>query len=76
MQGLVEALRGAATPCIYLPRVPMASAESGDTTLVNRNTFMLGRIVTAPRVETVVGSEWSNGGELARIATVTFEEEV
>jgi len=76
MQGLVEALRGAATPCIYLPRVPMVSAESGDTTLVNRNTFMLGRIVTEPRVETVLGSEWSNGGELARIATVTFEEEV
>lgn len=76
MQGLVEHLRGAATPCIYLPKVPMASGESGDTTLVNRNTFLRGRITSDPRVETVLGSEWAAGGEVARISTVTFEEEV
>ena len=76
MAGLVEALRGVATPCIYLPKVPMVSAENVDTTQVNRNLFMLGRIVSAPRIETILGSEWATAGELARVATVAFEEEV
>ena len=54
----------------------MVSAENVDTTQVNRNLFMLGRIVSAPRIETILGSEWATAGELARVATVAFEEEV
>ena len=76
MAGLVEAMRGAATPCIYLARAPMVATEAGDTVLVNRNLFMLGRLVSDPRIETVLGNEWSTAGEIMRLATVTFEEEV
>lgn len=76
MSGLVEAMRGAATPCIYLARAPMVATEATDTVLVNRNLFMLGRLVSDPRIETVLGSEWATAGEVMRLATVTFEEEV
>jgi hypothetical protein len=74
--GLVEIMAGAVTPCVYLSKVPVVSAETVDTLLVNRQQFMLGRIVSSPRVETVLGSEWHSKGEVVRVATVTFEEEV
>jgi hypothetical protein len=74
MAGLVEHLQGATTPCIYLSKIPVVASESTDTTMVNRNLFLFGRIVSAPRIETVLGDEWAT--ELVRIATVTFEEEV
>jgi len=78
MAGLVEHLQGAVAPCVYLSRIPVVASESTDTTLINRNLFMFGRIVSSPRIETVTGDEWgiSGGAELVRIATVTFEEEV
>ena len=74
--GLVEIMAGAVTPCVYLSKVPVVAAETTDTVLVNRQQFMLGRIVSSPRVETVLGSEWHSKGEVVRVATVTFEEEV
>lgn len=76
MAGLVEALRGAVTPCIYLSKIPIVSNENVDTVQVNRNLFMLGRLTGNPRTETVLGNEWGRQGELVRIATVPFEEEV
>lgn len=74
--GLVEIMAGAVTPCVYLSKVPVVSAETVDTVLVNRQQFMLGRITSSPRVETVLGREWHTKGEVLRVATVSFDEEV
>ena len=76
MAGIVEALRGAVTPVVYLAKVPMVTTIATDTTQVNRNLFMLGRVVSEPRIDTVLGDEWAAAGELVRIATVSIEEEV
>jgi hypothetical protein len=76
MAGLVEALRGAATPCLYLAKVPMVSNENVDTMQTNRNLFLYGRITGGVRIETVLGNEWGNPGELVRVAAISFEEEL
>lgn len=77
MLGIVDALRGATTPVVYFAKLDMVAAETTDQTLVNRNLFMLGRIVSEPRVETVLGDEGASAsGELVRISSVVFEEEI
>lgn len=76
MAGLVEHLRGAVGLCVYLSKVPVVAAETTDTIEINRNLFMVGRIVSEPRIETALGDEWGAAGELVRIATVAFDEEV
>jgi len=76
MAGLIEALQGSATTAVYFARVPMVAAESTDTMMVNRNLFMQGRLVSDVRIEAIVGDEWDTSGELLRVATVTFEEDV
>lgn len=76
MMGMVEALRGSTTPVVYLSKVPMVGDVTTDTVQVNRNLFMLGRVVSDPRIDTVAGNEFGSPGELVRIATVSVEEEV
>lgn len=70
--GLSEYLRGAVTPLVYLPRVEKG-ASSAAAHIVNRNRLLYGRLVTNPRLESIVGDEWES--ELLSVATVTIEEE-
>ena len=76
MMGLVDYLRGVDKPVIYLSKVPMVSNENVDTLQVNRQLFMLGRLMGDVRIESILGDEWSTSGEVTRISTVSFEEEL
>lgn len=76
LAGLVDLNLGAVQPVFYLAKIPMVAATTTDTTLVNRNTFFYGRIVSPIRIDSVMGDEWGTAGELVRIATVEIEEEL
>jgi hypothetical protein len=73
LQGLVERLGGASTPCVLLESLPKGSLLT-PTQLNNRNTFLYGRFTSNPRIETVWGNEWEN--EAQNMPPVSFEEEV
>jgi len=77
MAGLMEYLRGAVEPIVYLPKVIMETNENIDTTLVNRNTFMLGRVMSDAQTKAILGSEWATrNGELMQMSNVLVEEEI
>lgn len=72
--GLLDQLLGSVRPVVYLPKIPKETVDTTDTTIVDRNQMMLGRIVSAGRLETVLGEEGLS--EVMRIAAITIEEEV
>jgi hypothetical protein len=72
--GLSDYLRGAVTPLVFIDNVPKG-ASSANIHFANRNAFMLGRLVTDPRLEAVLGDELSNPGEVLAVATSTISEE-
>lgn len=74
--GLVEELRGAKVPVVYLPSLTRSSSSSGTIKVANRSLMLYSRIVSAPRLETVLGDEWSSPGEVIRIATAMAQEEL
>jgi hypothetical protein len=74
--GLADALRGAFTPVVYIPKFLRPGAANVDTTLVNRNQFLYSRLVTGVRLESILGNESSSPGEVLTVGTVTLEEEV
>lgn len=73
--GVAEQLAGAAWPVVYLAGFDRPSNDAA-IVINNRNTFMLARLVSNVRLESRLGSEWGNPGELFNVATVTLEEEV
>jgi hypothetical protein len=73
--GVAEQLSGAVWPVVYLAGFDRPN-NNGAIVVNNRNTFMLARIVSNVRLESRLGSEWGNPGELFNVATVTLEEEV
>jgi len=75
--GIHEMVGGADTPVVYLPLVPRAATSATDLMVVNRNLFVYGRLVGDPRLESIVGDEWTSpDGELVQVATITIEEEI
>lgn len=82
ISGLVSSLSGGVVPAVYLSRISN-SDYTGITQFgffnANPNEFMLCRVTSDPRIETVAGNEWdpnAGKGEIMRIATVTLEEEI
>jgi hypothetical protein len=73
--GVAEQLSGAVWPVVYLAGFERP-ANNAAIVINNRNTFMLSRLVSNVRLESRLGSEWGNPGELFNVATVTLEEEV
>lgn len=73
--GVAEQLSGAVWPVVYLAGFERP-ANNAPIVVNNRNTFMLARLVSNVRLESRLGSEWGNPGELFNVATVTLEEEV
>jgi hypothetical protein len=67
-------------PVVYLPAIPQQSAAPTSTTpirIVDPSRTMYGRITTVThRIDTVVGDEYDDPGELVRIGTVRIEEEL
>lgn len=74
--GLSEAVGGATTPVVLIPRLDSLASSSAVFTQVNRNVMLYSRLVTDPRLESILGGEWSSPGEVFQIATITAEEEV
>jgi len=72
--GAVEYLRGSLTPMVFLDSVAKGS-NSDALVLVNRNVFLYGRWLTNPRLENVLGDEWTNPGEVLTAAVSTISEE-
>jgi len=71
MEGLVRLLSGPDKPVVYLPSV----AKSGNTIVLNRrDSFVAGRVSSPARLESVVGDELSDPGEVFRIASVVIDE--
>ena len=78
MGGMMERLKGAVTPCVYLAAVEPPPTNADIQEITNREIMLYGRIRTeAIRVDSVLGSEWAGAsGELMRIGTARLEEEV
>jgi len=77
MAGLIEYLRGAVETMVYFARLEMVPHEGIDTTIVNRNLFMLARIMSDAQMEAILGDEWSSSsGEMRRMSKILAEEEV
>jgi len=77
MLGVLADLDGAATPVVYLPSVPTLSGGTTTYTIVAPPLMLYGRIVTESlRVDTVQGDEYTNPGEVYRLARVRIEEEI
>jgi len=74
--GLVEALRGSNSPIVVVPRFTRQANATTDVQVLNRHGMLYGRIVTDPRLETILGDELENPGEVVQLATITVEEEV
>ena len=74
--GVAEQLSGAASPVVYLAGFERPAVANTAIVLNNRNTFLLSRLVSPVRLESRLGSEWGNPGELFNVATITLEEEV
>lgn len=72
--GLVEQL-GPVTPVVYLPAIPHA-ADSTAFQILDRNRFLYGRIVSAGRIENVLGNEFGSPGEVFTAGTIRVEEEL
>jgi hypothetical protein len=74
--GVVEQLQGAATPCVYLPAIPVL-ATSDEQSITNRHLMLYGRVLTeSVRLDNVLGDEWGAPGEVFRVGTLRIEEEV
>jgi hypothetical protein len=77
MLGVLNQLGGAATPCVYLPRVPVVSGATTTTTINAPPLLMYGRIMTETlRMDTIQGDEYERPGEVYRLARVRIEEEL
>lgn len=75
--GLSEAIEGATVPVVYIPAYTRPALSTTAATLVNRNQFLYCRLVTGIRLENQLGDEWqAPSGEVFKVATATFEEEV
>tara|TARA_R100001463_G_scaffold64155_3_gene117252 strand:- start:2047 stop:3912 length:1866 start_codon:yes stop_codon:yes gene_type:complete len=73
MEGLVRLLNGPDKPVVYLPSV----VKSGNTVVLNRrDSFVAGRVSSPARLESVVGNELADPGEVFRIASVIIDEMV
>ena len=71
LEGLVDMLDGPDKPVVYLPAVD----KSGNTiTLNRRHSFVAGRVASPARLESVVGNELSDPGEVFRVASVIIDE--
>ena len=77
MLGVLSQLGGAATPCVYLPRVPVVSGATTTTTINAPPLLLYGRIMTETlRMDTIQGDEYERPGEVYRLARVRIEEEL
>lgn len=71
IEGIVRMMEGPNKAVVYLPSVDRA----GNTiTLNRRHQFVAGRIMTPARIESVVGDENTDPGEVFRVASVNLEE--
>ena len=72
MDALVDELNGSDRPVVYLPTVPRGTPDTLHHLHLHESLY--GRVVTASRLENVVGDEGM--GEVLRIGSVTIEEEL
>ena len=71
IEGIVRMMNGPDKAVVYLPSVD----KSGNTiTLNRRHQFVAGRLTSPARLESVVGDENADPGEVFRVATVSIEE--
>ena len=71
MEGVVRMMNGPDKAVVYLPSVD----KSGNTiTLNRRNQFVAGRLTSPARIESVLGDENTDPGEVFRVASMTIEE--
>ena len=71
IEGIVRQLDGPDKAVIYLPGI----AKSGNTiTLNRRQQFIAGRLTSPARLESVLGDEGTDPGEIFRVATVNIQE--
>lgn len=76
LAGLVEALDGATTPVVYLPRVDVQASAGAVITQVNRHRMLYARIVSGVQVQNILGNEADYPGEVLAIESVALEEEL
>ena len=69
-------MRGSNSPIVVVPRFTRQANATTDVQVLNRHGMLYGRIVTDPRLETILGDELENPGEVVQLATITVEEEV
>jgi hypothetical protein len=74
--GIVERLRGAHHPVVYLPYIQYATTVAGETrTLTDKQQAILCTLQSDVSIDHVVGSEFDGtAGEVFRVATLTLEE--
>jgi hypothetical protein len=71
IEGIVRMMNGPDKAVVYLPSVD----KSGNTVTLNRrHQFVAGRLTSPARLESVVGDENLNPGEVFRVASVNIEE--
>ena len=71
VEGIVRMMNGPDKAVVYLPSVDKA----GNTVTLNRrHQFVAGRLTSPARLESVVGDENLNPGEVFRVASVNIEE--
>ena len=71
MEGIVNMLDGPDKAVVYLPNV---SKAANPATLNRRHQFVAGRITSPARIESVVGDEGADPGEVFRVASVDITE--
>jgi len=71
MEGIISMLDGPNKPVVYLPSV---SKALNPVTLNRRQQFVAGRITSPARIESVVGDEDVDPGEVFRVASVNITE--
>ena len=77
LQGLIEAIDGGATPVVFLPAIPTASAQT--SVILNPHRMLYGRVTSKrQQIENEFGDEWAGNdtGEVATATTIRIEEDV
>lgn len=72
--GLAEHLSGPVGLLVYLPSLAPQANSTTPIQLADRRLMLYGRMMSAPRIETVSGEEYA--GEVVRLASIAIEEEV
>lgn len=76
MVGLSEMLQNSKTPIVYLPNLTRQTVGGTIVTVLNPHKMLRCRLMTDPRMENILGEEWSSPGEVFQMATIMLEEEL